>query len=131
MDLNFFRDRNVTNKNFENNSTNSFIDELSKALKNMININENKNNQTKEIDEYALYEKKKIFLDNKTRNGNDLAWIMDDNSVCVSESGDGGPVSINEVNLPVDRKVGEVYEKVDGRYVYNSEITRAVDAIVK
>lgn len=97
----------------------------------MININENKNNQTNEIDEYALYEKKKIFLDNKTRNGNDLAWIMDDNSVCVSESGDGGPVSINEVNLPVDRKVGEVYEKVDGHYVYNSEITRAVDAIVK
>lgn len=131
MDLNFFRDRNVTNKNFENNSINSFIDELSKALKNMININENKNNQTNEIDEYALYEKKKIFLDNKTRNGNDLAWIMDDNSVCVSENGDGGPVSIDEVDLPVDRKVGEVYEKVDGRYVYNSEITRAVDAIVK
>lgn len=131
MDLNFFRDRNVTNKNFENNSINSFIDELSKALKNMININENKNNQTKEIDEYALYEKKKIFLDNKTRNGNDLAWIMDDNSVCVSENGDGGPVSIDEVDLPVDRKAGEVYEKVDGRYVYNSEITRAVDAIVK
>ncbi len=131
MDLNFFRDRNVTNKNFENNSINSFIDELSKALKNMININENKNNQTNEIDEYALYEKKKIFLDNKTRNGNDLAWIMDDNSVCVSENGDGGPVSIDEVDLPVDRKVGEVYEKVDGCYVYNSEITRAVDAIVK
>lgn len=131
MDLNFFRDRNVTNKNFENNSINSFIDELSKALKNMININENKNNQTKEIDEYALYEKKKIFLDNKTRNGNDLAWIMDDNSVCVSENGDGGPVSIDEVDLPVDRKVGEVYEKVDGRYVYNSEITRAIDAIEK
>ncbi len=131
MDLNFFRDRNVTNKNFENNSINTFIDELSKALKNMININENKNNQTNEIDEYALYEKKKIFLDNKTRNGNDLAWIMDDNSVCVSESGDGGPVSIDEVDLPVDRKAGEVYEKVDGRYVYNSEITRAVDAIVK
>lgn len=97
----------------------------------MININENKNNQTKEIDEYDLYEKKKIFLDNKTRNGNDLAWIMDDNSVCVSENGDGGPVSIDEVDLPVDRKVGEVYEKVDGRYVYNSEITRAVDAIEK
>ena len=131
MDLNFFRDRNVTNKNFENNSINTFIDELSKALKNMININENKNNQTNEIDEYALYEKKTIFLDNKTRNGNDLAWIMDDNSVCVSESGDGGPVSIDEVDLPVDRKAGEVYEKVDGRYVYNSEITRAVDAIVK
>lgn len=131
MDLNFFRDRNVTNRNSENNSINSFIDELSKALKNMININENKNNQTNEIDEYALYEKKKIFLDNKTRNGNDLAWIMDDNSVCVSENGDGGPVSIDEVDLPVDRKVGEVYEKVDGRYVYNSEITRAVDAIVK
>lgn len=131
MDLNFFRDRNVTNRNSENNSINSFIDELSKALKNMININENKNNQTNEIDEYALYEKKKIFLDNKTRNGNDLAWIMDDNSVCVSENGDGGPVSIDEVDLPVDRKVGEVYEKVDGRYVYNSEITRAVDAIVQ
>lgn len=131
MDLNFFRDRNVTNKNFENNSTNSFIDELSKALKNMININENKNNQTNEIDEYSLYEKKKIFLDNKTRKGNDLAWIMDDNSVCMSENGDGGPVSIDEVDLPVYSKVGEVYEKVDGRYVYNSEITRAVDAIVK
>ena len=48
---------------------------------------------------------------------------MDENSVCISEHGDGGPFFINEIDLPNNAKVGEVYEKVNGEYVYNSEIT--------
>lgn len=131
MDLNLFEDRKITNINFENSSINKFIDELAKTLKNMMNTSENRNNQNNELDEYNIYEKKKIFLDNKTRNGNDLAWIMDNNSVCISENGDGGPISIKEIDLPKNSKVGEVYEKIDGQYIYNSEITIELDKIIR
>lgn len=134
MDLNLFEDRNIANKNNENNENNNvnkFIDELTKALKNMMNISENRKNQNKELDEYNIYEKKKIFLDNKTRNGNDLVWIMDNNSVCISENGDGGPISADELELPQNKKIGEVYEKVDGKYVYNEDITIELNKIIK
>ena len=76
----------------------------------------NKLNLTKEnniLEEYNLYETKKIFLDNKSWKGNDLAQIMDDKSVCLSEHGDGGPYFINVIDLPKDAKTGEVYEKID------------------
>lgn len=81
------------------------------------------------MDEYNVYEKKKIFLDNKSRKGNELVWIMDDNSVCISEDGDGGPISISEIALPNDAKVGEVYEKVDEKYIYNQELTTELNKI--
>lgn len=42
----------------------------------------NLNDENNVLEEYNLYEKKKIFLDNKTKSGNNLAWVMDDNSVC-------------------------------------------------
>ena len=76
-----------------------------------------------------MYEKKKIFLDNKSRKGNELVWIMDKESVCISENGDGGPINISEINLPNDAKVGEVYEKIDGEYVYNPNITEELNKI--
>ena len=78
-----------------------------KELKNKID------SRTATREEYNLYEAKKIFLDNKSWKGNDLAWIMDDKSVCLSEHGDGGPYFINEIDLPKDAKTGEVYEKID------------------
>ena len=86
-------------------------------------VSNNVNEENVVLDEYNLYEGKKNVLDNISRNGNDLAWIMDENSVCISENGDGGPVSISELDLPAGVHAGEVYEKVDGEYVYNSDIT--------
>ena len=78
---------------------------------------------------YNLYEKKKVFLDNKTRNGNDLAWVMDDNSVCISKNGDGGPCFISGVSLPPNIEVGQVYENIDGQYIYNPVITDEINKI--
>ena len=82
------------------------------------------------LEEYNLYERRKIFLDNKSRKGNDLAWIMDEKSVCLSEHGDGGPYAISEIDLPQNAKVGEVYEKVNGKYIYNSDITAKLKEIM-
>ena len=118
MDLNLFE-----NKKLENDFIAKFIEELKSAINNTKNENKNRNEKSNELDEYNIYEKKKIFLDNKSRKSNELAWIMDDNSVCISEDGDGGPISISEIELPNDVKVGEVYEKVDEEYNYNSYIT--------
>lgn len=145
LDLNLFNNRNIgndlTNKN--NDLINTFIEELKNALKNIMNEGRNMNRKknTSEgynlneennvLEEYNLYEKKKIFLDNKSWKGNDLAWIMDDKSVCLSEHGDGGPYSITDIDLPQGAKVGEVYEKIDGQYVYNSEITEEINKIMK
>lgn len=126
MDLNLFEDRK-TNNDF----INKFIEELKNALKNMMNEGRNMSEKNNELDEYDLYEKRKIFLDNKSRKGNDLAWVMDDNSVCISEHGDGGPFFISEIDLPQNAKVGEVYEKVDGQYIYNSKITEEINKIGK
>ena len=89
----------------------------------------NLNKENNVLEEYNLYEKKKIYLDNKSKRGNDLAWVMDDNSVCISEHGDGGPYFMDEINLPRNAKVGEVYEKIDGKYVYNEKITEEINKI--
>ena len=118
MDLNLFESK-------DNRTTfiNKFIEELRNVLENVKNKEQNMNKKNNVIDDYNLYEKRKIFLDNKSRRGNDFAWIMDEESVCISEDGDGGPVSISEIDLPLNTKVGEVYEKIDGKYVYNSDVT--------
>lgn len=131
MNLNLFEEIKNANKNFENNKVNKFIEELTKSLRKMVDTREDINNENNELDEYNIYEKRKIFLDNKSRRGNELIWIMDNNSVCISEHGDGGPTSINEINLPQNSKVGQVYEKIDGKYVYNEEITEEINKIVK
>lgn len=115
------------NKKFEDGFINKFIEELKSVLNNSVSNNVNEENVV--LDEYNLYERKKNILDNISRTDNDLAWIMDDNSVCISENGDGGPVSISELDLPDGARVGEVYEKVDGEYVYNSDITMELNKI--
>jgi hypothetical protein len=126
LDLNLFDNRKINN-----DFTNKFIEELKNALKNMMNEGRNMNETNNELDEYNLYEKKKVFLDNKSRSGNKLAWVMDDNSVCISEHGDGGPYFISETDLPKNVKVGDVYENIDGQYVYNSKITEEIKEIEK
>jgi len=118
LDLNLFENRKT-----EDNFINKFIEELKNALENTLSQKKNKNEKSNVMDEYNRYEKKKIFLDNKSRKGNELAWVMDEQSVCISENGDGGPIDISEVDLPSNAKVGEVYEKINGEYVYNSDIT--------
>lgn len=125
MNLGLFENRKINN-----DFTSKFIEELKNALNNMMNEGRNMNEKNNELEEYNLYEKKKIFLDNKSRKGNVLAWIMDENSVCISEDGDGGPLSINEIDLPNNAKIGEVYEKVNGKYVYNNDITLELKEIV-
>lgn len=132
MDLNLFENREK--------GSNSFIDKFLEELKNVLTKFENKNQsnipednvpENNGLEEYNLYEKKKIFLDNKSRKGNDFAWIMDENSVCISEHGDGGPYSISEVDLPKNIKAGEVYEKINGQYVYNADVTKELNNITK
>lgn len=118
MDLNLFENRKT-----EDNFINKFIEELKKALENTISQKHNKNENNNVMEDYNRYERRKVFLDNKSWKGNDLAWIMDEESVCISEHGDGGPFSINEFNIPNNAKVGDVYEKIDGEYVYNPDIT--------
>ena len=145
MDLNLFNNRKINNDipNKNNNLINTFIEELKNALKNIMNegmeMNQKKyisnkpnlNEENNILEEYNLYEAKKIFLDNKSWKGNDLACIMDDKSVCLSEHGDGGPYFINEIDLPKDAKTGEVYEKIDGKFIYNAAITEELNKIEK
>jgi len=126
LDLNLFDRRNDSNNDF----INKFIEELKDALKNMMNEGRNMNEKDNVLEEYNLYERRKIFLDNKSWKGNDLAWVMDDKSVCLSEHGDGGPYAISEIDLPKNAKVGDVYEKVDGEYVYNPDITTELKEIM-
>ena len=125
MDLNLF-----DNKRNENSFIDKFMEELKNALNNTISEKQNRKEMNNELNQYNIYEKKKIFLDNKTRNSNDLAWVMDNNSVCISEHGDGGPFSISEIDLPQNAKVGEVYEKIDNKYVYNPDITMELNKIM-
>lgn len=120
MNLNLFEHRKK-----ENSFINNFIEELKNTLNNTIKGNNNS------LDEYNLYEKKKIFLDNKSRTGNDLAWVMDSNSICISENGDGGPISISEINMPDNIKVGDVYEKINGEYIYNQTLTTELNEIIQ
>ena len=108
-----------------------FLEELKNALKKFENKNQNNVPENNVLEEYNLYEKKKIFLDNKSWKGNDFAWITDEKSVCISEHGDGGPYAISEIDLPPDVKVGEVYEKINGKYVYNDEVTKELNSITK
>lgn len=56
---------------------------------------------------------------------------MDNRSVCLSEHGDGSPYSVSDIDLPKEAKVGEVYEKIDGKYVYNEAITEELNKIIK
>lgn len=121
LDLNIF-----DNRKKEDSFIGNFINELKNALENRTNKNKEKNI----INEYNIFERKKIFLDNRSRKGNELVWIMDDNSVCISENGDGGAISINEVDLPTNAKIGEVYEKVNGKYIYNKNITAELKEIM-
>lgn len=141
MDLNLFNNKEISN-NKNNDFINTFIEELKNALKNIMNegrnMNQKKNisnepNSNEENDvmeEYNLYETRKVFLDNKSWKGSDFAWVMDDKSVCLSEHGDGGPYSITDIDLPKDAKVGEVYEKIDNKYVYNPDITMELNKIM-
>lgn len=128
MDLNLFENRKT-----EDNFINKFIEKLKNALENTlentISQKQNRKEESNVMDEYNRYERRKIFLDNKSRKSNELAWIMDNNSACISEDGDGGPISISEIDLPNDVKVGEVYEKVDEKYIYNPDITIELNKI--
>ncbi|MCI8384480.1 MAG: hypothetical protein HFJ33_06460 [Clostridia bacterium] len=126
MDLNLF-----DHKRNENSFIDKFMEELKKALNKTSSEKQNKKETNKVLDQYNIYEKKKIFLDNKSRKGNKLAWIMDHNSVCISEYGDGGPSSISEIDLLQNAKVGEVYEKIDNKYVYNPDITMELNKIME
>ena len=124
MDLNIF-ERNNNNNGF----IKEFIRELKNALKNMIDEGKGMNENDKVLEEYNLYERREIFLDNKSWKGNGYALVMDENSVCISENGDGGPCSIFEIDLPKNAKVGEVYEKIDGKYIYNFDMTAKLKEI--
>lgn len=120
MDLNLFDRRN---DNSNNNFIKEFIEELKNALENTINNIQNKNEENNVMEEYNRYERRKVFLDNKSWNGNDFAWVMDERSVGISEHGNGGPYAISDIDLPKNAKFGDVYEKIDGKYIYNSDIT--------
>lgn len=122
MNLNLFEDRKM-----QDGLLSKFIEELRKAL----NHEKNEKQTNQELAEYEIYEKKKIFLDNQTRKGNILAWVMDENSVCISEEGDGGPTAMKEVDLPKNAQIGEVYEKIDGKYCYNEEMTEKLSKLDK
>lgn len=131
MDLNLFENREKNGNSF----IDKFLEELKNVLKkfenkNQSNIPENNNMQDKIMKEYNLYEKRKIFLDNKSRKGNNFAWVTDENSACISEHGDGGPYFLSETDLPPNVKVGEVYEKINGEYVYNEEVTKELNNII-
>lgn len=123
MDLNLFDRKN------NNNFIDGFLEELKNALKDIMNEGKNMSEKDNVLEEYNLYERRKNFLDNKSWKGNDLAWIMDEKTVCISEHGDGGPYNISEVDLPQNVKIGEVYEKIDGEYIYNPDITSELKEI--
>ncbi len=104
MNLNLFENREKDNSSF----IEKFIQELKNTLTNLSDnkYTNNQNLQENNIDEsYDLYEKRKVFLDNKSRHGNDLAWITDEKSACISEHGDGGSYFINELDLPQNAKI--------------------------
>ena len=125
MDLNLFENRKK-----EDNFINKFIEELKNALENTISQNHNKKENDNFMDEYNRYERRKIFLDNKSKDGNEFAWVMDESSVCISENGDGGPFFINEFDIPNNANVGDVYEKTNGEYVYIPDITAKLKEII-
>lgn len=93
--------------------------------------NLNKNEEININDEYNLYEKKQIFLDNENiKKGNDIFWIRDEDTVCVSKDRDNRTYYLEEIeDLPKSVQVGDVYEKIDGKYVFNKELTERVKNI--
>lgn len=107
----------------EDNFLNQFINELKNVLEHEICNKEKMEERCNEMDEYNIYERKKIFLDNQSRKGNELVWIMDENSICLSENSDGEATSISKIELPKNAKAGEVYENVNGKYILNSDLT--------
>lgn len=125
LDLNLFENKEKGGSSF----IDKFLEELKNALKKFENKNQNNIPENNVLEEYNLYEKKKIFLDNKSWKGNDFAWVTDEKSVCISEHGDGGPYFLSETDLPPNVKVGEVYEKINGEYVYNDEVTKELNSI--
>lgn len=125
MDLNLFEKRNT-----EDNFISKFIEELKNSLEDTINQKQNRKEESNVMDVYNRYERRKIFLDNKSKNGNEFTWVMDEGSVCISENGDGGPYAMAEIDLPRNAKIGEVYEKVDGEYIYNPDITAELKEII-
>lgn len=58
-------------------------------------------------DEYDLYEKRQIFLDNvNIKSGNDILWIRDKDTVCLSKDRDNMIYYPEEVkDLPQSSKV--------------------------
>lgn len=126
MNLNLFEDKEV-----KNGLLSKFIEELRKALNHEESAARNEPESNRDLEEYQIYEKKKIFLDNQSRRGNDFAWVIDNNSICVSEHGDGGSKAISEIDLPENIKAGEVYEKIDGKYCYNEKITMELSKVGK
>lgn len=125
MDLNLFENRNT-----EDNFISKFIEELKDALENTLCKKQNSKEESNVMDEYNRYERRKIFLDNKSKNGNEFAWVMDEGSVCISENGDGGPFSISKIDLPNNAKVGDVYENIDEEYIYNHDVTKKLKEIM-
>ena len=137
MNLDLFNNNANTNDNF----ITKFIEELKEALENIISIVKKEDTDIEFADDeenaeemtvyesYDLYEKRKVYLDNISHNGNDLAWITDENSVCISRHGDYGVISADEIELLKNAKVGEVYEKIDGKYVLNMDLTIAINNI--
>ena len=83
------------------------------------------------LEEYNIYEKRKIYIDNKTKTGKSIAWVMDKDSVYISEHGEGGPYPIQNINLPQNAKTGTVYEKINGKYKNNFKITQEIAKIGK
>lgn len=69
--------------------------------------NLNKNEENNIIDEYNLYEKRQIFLDNvNIKKGNDIFWIRDKDTVCVSKDRDNRTYYPEEIeDLPKSAKV--------------------------
>ena len=124
LDLDLFEHDKIKRENIY-----SVISKIKNIFKNTKNVRESMSKNNNHLDEFELYEKKKLFLDNKSRKGNPLAWVMDENSVCISEEGDGGPILITDIKLPSDASVGQVYEKTMKGYVYNQELTVELSGI--
>ena len=116
-----------TEKVKEENTTGKYIEKEDSKSQNT--ENEKMHDENNDLEEYNLFEKRKIFLDNKSRKGNELAWITDENSVYISEDGDGGIYFISETDLPDDVKAGEVYQKIDGKYVIDSSLTEEINSL--
>lgn len=70
-------------------------------------INNIKNNEKNINNEYDLYEKKQIFLDNiNVQTGNDILWFRDDDTICISKDRDHQTYSIDEIeDIPPNANV--------------------------